>query len=195
MSQKAEFTSAAHERGGLRIAIAALLVALVTLYSVGVISGRIDASSRIDAVHLALILLTALVAVALVHPQMLDRLKRVKLSTLELELLEQVHERQVEQGIQLNDIRMILPLLLPDGERTHLLNLDSGNTRAYRGSHALRAELRRLRSMRLLQMKEGRHVADLKDGSSFDLADFAELTKSGKHWLTRVREIELASTE
>ena len=178
------------ERRSLRITMATLLVLLVLLYSVGVVGGWINAGSRIDAVHLALIVLTGVVAIALVRPQTLERLKRLKLSGFELEMLARVQEKQAEHQDQLDDIRLILPLLLPDDERKHLLNLQTGETRAYRGSHTLRTELRRLRSMRLVQMKPDRHVSELKDGGAFDLADFLELTKIGQRWITRVREIE-----
>ena len=182
--------AAPRERRSLRIAVATLLVAIVLLYSVGVVGGWISAASRIDAVHLALIVLTAVLAIALVRPQTLERLKRVKLSGFELEMLARVQEKQAEHQDQLDDIRLILSLLLPDNERKHLLNLQTGATRAYRGSHELRTELRRLRSMRLLQMKLDRHVSELKDGGTFDLSTFLELTKNGERWITRVREIE-----
>jgi hypothetical protein len=183
------------DRRGPRIALAIFLVILVLLYSLGVVGGWIKASSRIDAVHLALIVLTGVLAVALVRPQALERLKRVKLSGFELEMLARVQERQAEHESQLDDIRLILPLLLPGGERNHLLNLESGNTRRYTGSHSLRSELRRMRSMHLLRMKQGRHVGELKDGGTYDLADFVELTRNGQRWIARVREIESESGE
>ena len=190
MNAESEIPAAPQERPTLRILVAALLVVLVLFYSVGVVGGWIDARSKIDAVHLALIVLTGVLVTALVRPQTLERLKRVKLSGFELEMLARVQERQAEHQDQLDDIRLILPLLLPDTERKHLLNLKDGETQAYRGGHALRTELRRLRSMRLLQMKPGRQVGGLKDNGTFNLADFVELTKSGQRWITRVQEIE-----
>jgi hypothetical protein len=190
MNAESEIPAAPQERPTLRIFVAALLVILVLFYSVGVVGGWIDSRSKIDAVHLALIVLTGVLVTALVRPQTLERLKRVKLSGFELEMLARVQERQAEHQDQLDDIRLILPLLLPDTERKHLLNLKSGETQAYRGGHTLRTELRRLRSMRLLQMKPGRQVGELKDNGTFNLADFVELTKNGQRWITRVQEIE-----
>jgi hypothetical protein len=184
---KPEVAESNQTRRTTRIVIAAILVALVLLYSLGVVRGWI---ARIDAVDLTLIVLTGVLVVALVRPETLDRLKRVKLSGFELEMLAQVREKQAEHDIQLDDIRMILPLLLPGTERKHLTNLETGNTRGYKGSHSLRTELRRVRSMHLLRMKNGRRVGELKDGESLDLADLMELTKTGKRWLTRVRELE-----
>jgi hypothetical protein len=94
-----------------------------------------------------------------------------------LEMLERVKERQAEQEQLIEDINLILPLLLPETEQTHLFNLDQGKAEKYKGSSALRAELRRLRSIGLIRMKEGKHIGDMKNGMEFDLSDFIELTQ------------------
>src|SRR6266404_3418702 len=169
---------------GLRIVIAVLLLAVVLAYSVGVVSGVIADSRKIDAVHFTLIVVTVLVASILVQPELLERFKRFKVSGFELEMLEKVQEKQAEQGSQLEDIRLMLPLLLPETERRHLLALDRGKTGGYRGTNALRAELRRLRTKRY------KPVGDMKDDLVFDLADSVELTSLGKRWVRRIKEIE-----
>jgi len=179
-------------RLGVRIAIAVFLVTLVVAYSVGIISGAIAENRKVDAVHFALIVLTVLVASILVQPEIFERFKRFKFSGFELEMLGKVREKQAEQESQLEDIRLILPLLLPETERKHLFNLDRRKTSGYRGSHSLRAELRRLRSIGLLRMKKDKHVGDMKDGSVCDLEDFVELTPLGERWVRRIREIEKA---
>lgn len=107
---------------GVRITIAVFLVALVVAYSVGIVSGAIAEDRRIDAVHLALIALTVLIASMLVQPEIFERFKRLRLSGFELEMLEKVRGKQAEQESQLEDIRLILPLLLPETERKHLSN-------------------------------------------------------------------------
>jgi hypothetical protein len=175
-----------------QIAIAAVLVVLVLAYSIGIVLGVISADRKIDAVHLALIVVTIFVVAVLVHPEIFDRFKRLKLSGFEVELLEKVREKQAVQENQLEDIRLILPLLLPDTERKHLLNLNRGKTGDYRGGHALRVELRRLRSIGLLEMKGGKHISDLKDGAAFDLADVVKLAPLGERWVARIKEIEEA---
>lgn len=175
---------------GLRIVIAVLLLAVVLAYSVGVVSGVIAESRKIDAVHFTLIVATVLVASILVQPELLERFKRFKLSGFELEMLEKVQEKQAEQDGQLEDIRLMLPLLLPETERRHLLALDRGKTSGYRGTNALRAELRRLRSIGLLRTKRYKPVGDMKDDLVFDLADSVELTSLGKRWVRRIKEIE-----
>jgi hypothetical protein len=179
-------------RAGMRIAIAVLLVTMVVAYSVGIISGEIPENRKIDAVHFALIVLAVVVACILVQPEILERFKRVKLSGFELEMLVKVREKQAVHESQLEDIRLILPLLLPETERQHLFHIDRGRTSGHRGNHALRAELRRLRSIGLLRMKKDKHVGEMKDGVMFDLADFVELTPLGERWVRRIREIEKA---
>jgi hypothetical protein len=191
-------TDTPHERSkarssirlGMRIAIAVLLMTVVVTYSVGIVSGKVPENRKIDAVHFALIVLTAVVASILVQPEILERFKRVKLSGFELEMLEEVREKQVEQASQLKDLRLILPLLLPETERQHLFHLAGGETSGYRGNHALRTELRRLRSIGLLRMKKDKYVGEIKDGAMFDLADVVELTPLGQRWVKRIREIE-----
>jgi hypothetical protein len=177
-------------RLGVRIAIAVFLVALVVAYSVAIVSGAISEGRKIDAVHFALIVLTALIASLLVQPEIFERFKRLKLSGFELEMLERVRAKQAAQESQLDDIRLILPLLLPEIERNYLLNLARGKTSGYRGNHSLRGQLRRLRSIGLLRMKKDREVGDMKDGVEVDLATFVELTPLGEGWVRRIREIE-----
>jgi len=177
-------------RGALRLGLAVLLVLLVLAYSIGIFGGWIKQSERIDAVHFALIVLTGVVALALVRPRTLARLKRFKLSGFELEMLEKVVEKQAVQASQLEDIRLILPLLLPEAERQHLANLQAGATQGYKGNHDLREELIRLRSMHLIRNLKNRHVAELKDGGVWDIGEIVELTPTGEHWIKRFREIE-----
>jgi hypothetical protein len=176
-------------RLGIRIVIAAAVVAVVAAYSAAVLSGWIKGDNRIDGVHFALIVLAIIIVIGLIQPRTFDRLKRVKLSGFELEILERVRDKQAEQDDQLEDIRLMLSLLLPATERDHLFNLESGNT-SYKGNHAVRTELRRLRSMHLLQMKQGKNISELKDEGIWDIGTFVELTPMGRRWIKRVREVE-----
>lgn len=193
MNDKAPTESSENDlapRIGIRILIAAAVVAVVAAYSAAVLSGWIKGSNRIDAVHLALIVLAVIVVIGLIQPRTFDRLKRVKLSGFELEILERVRDKQAEQDDQLEDIRLMLSLLLPATEREHLFNLESGKTSGYKGNHAVRTELRRLRSMHLVQMKQGKNVSELKDDGIWDIGTFVELTPMGRRWIKRVREVE-----
>jgi hypothetical protein len=84
----------------------------------------------------------------------------------------------------------MLPLLLPEGDGQHLLNLAAGWTSEYTGGQSVRSELRRLRSLGLLRMRRDRQVGQMQDGSGFDLADYVELTELGKRWVRKLQEIE-----
>ena len=136
---------------------------------------------------IAVLLIAILIAL---RPDLVERFKGFEMSGFKIEMLERVRERQAEQAIQLQDMSLMLPLLLPVKERKHLLNLAFGTTNGYRGAHSLRAELRRLRSFDLIRMRGDKHVSMMKDGVVFDLQDFIEPTALGKRWTKRIREIE-----
>jgi hypothetical protein len=85
-----------------------------------------------------------------------------------------------------------LPILLPEAERIHLANLASANTKQYKGSHEVRTELRRLRSLKLVKMRSDKPIGDIGDGKMVDLADYVSLTELGQHWVDRIKEIEAA---
>ncbi len=131
-------------------------------------------------------LLYLLVAGALL---LLRQIKTLSFGDVKLEMLEKVKERQAQQEEKLDDLALVLPLLLPDSERKHLVNLAEGKTKNYKGNKSLRDELRRLRSIGLISMKKG-YISDIKDGVSFNLADHVELTSLGKRWVKRIGEIE-----
>jgi hypothetical protein len=87
---------------------------------------------------------------------------------------------------QMEDVKALLPLLIPEAERGHLLNIARGHTKGYEGRGTLRAELRHLRSIGLLRKHTDRHIGDLKSGESHDLAEFVELTDLGRMWASRL---------
>jgi Predicted nucleotide-binding protein containing TIR-like domain len=84
------------------------------------------------------------------------------------------------------EIDLMLPLVLPEPQRKHLINLAKGNTKGYTGRDSLRSELRHLRSMGLVQKLPGRNIGDMKSGMVCDLADYVELTDLGKRWAERL---------
>lgn len=89
----------------------------------------------------------------------------------------------------------MVPLLLPKNEQAHLINLVRRRTAGYRGNHPLRSELRRLRSLGLIRTRSGQQVGYMKDGSSFDLADYVELTDLGERWAATIQQIEILGNE
>ena len=192
---RAETPSATRRGLIVRMTATFFVVTLVGAYSVGVISGIIADGRKIDATHFALIMVAVIIAAVLVQPDLLSRLKVLKLAGVEVEMLEQVKQKQSVQESQLADIRLMLPLLFPEAERKHLFNLARHATSNYEGNHSLRSELRRLRSADLVRMRDGRHVGDIKDGHLVDLEDYVELTPLAERWVRRIREIEEAEEQ
>jgi hypothetical protein len=117
-------------------------------------------------------------------------------------MLERVKEKQQEQdqalreqSDALDDIALVLPLLLPRNERRHLMNLKRGRTDGYKGRGSLRSEIRRLRSMGLLEMLPQRTVGHMETGKAFDLGDYVRLTELGRRWVRRIEQIEEKEAE
>jgi hypothetical protein len=172
-----ESKSEAATRWGLVIlAGLAALGALLRMFSTSAVAVHLDETT----------LLYLSVAGALL---LLRHIKTFSMGQLKFELIEKLRERQDKQEERLADIALILPLLLPDREVKHVRNLWSHTTAGYKGSHALRTELRRLRSIGLLTMKDNRTVAEMKDGADFDLANYVGLTELGRRWAIRIQEI------
>lgn len=174
-------------KGALRVVIATCLGLLILAYTLGVLIGLIPEERRIDTVHLGLIALVALIIVVLLWPEAVGRVKLVEVPGVKVEMLE-LKEKQVEQRLQLEDIKLILPLLLPEPERKHLLNLARNPSTRYKRSHVVQDELRHLRSLGLIKMKPNRTVGQLPD--EFELEDHFDVTERGRRWVARYGEIE-----
>jgi hypothetical protein len=167
-----------------------LLIVLAVVYITSIIAGHLPENRRIDTVTLLIVALITVVVIVLLRPGTFNRLKLLELSGFKLEMLEEVKEQQKKQGSELADIALILPLLLPETERRHLLNLANNTTSDYKGNHSVRSELRRLRSIGLLRMRPNHTISQMNDNRSFDLAEYIELTPLGLRWVNRIHEIE-----
>lgn len=121
---------------------------------------------------------------------LLRQVKAFSLGQLKFEMIEKLVEQQQRQAERLADIALILPLLLPDKEVSHVLNLFARQTEPYHGGSSLREELRRLRSIGLIAKKPTRNIGDLRDGMRFDLGEYVELTELGRRWAVRIQEIQ-----
>lgn len=174
----------------LRSAVAALIIVAVVAYTVAVVAGGISKDRRIDLTHLGVIAIAAIACTVLLVPEIFGRLRSFEMKGVKIELLERVREKQLEQEDQLRDIKLIIPLLLPEAERRHLRNLSAGHTRNYRGSETLRGELRRLRSIGLIRMVGDHYVGHIEDNRDVNLAAFVELTELGKQWGNRLEQLE-----
>ncbi len=179
----------------LRIALACALGLLSLAYMTAIVSGYVPKDRRLDLTSLAIFVAVVIGIALAINPHLLKQVKLLQMSGFKLEMLEQVRERQSEQAIQLQDLALMLPLLLPKGEREYLLKLASGSTHDQQGSHDARTALRRLRTFDLIRMKDGKRIGELKDGMRYDLARFFELTQNGQKWTARIAEIERGSVE
>ena len=168
-----------------RWAIATGLVVVTASYILRVVLMPIPKGSRLDVAEIGLILMTGITACVILQPDLLLRVKNFKLLGLEVEL-ERLREDQRRQKDELDDVRMVLTLLLQEHEIGHLRNLYRGETGGYRGCGPVRSELRKLRDLRLIQMKDGRNISELWDGREMDLRELVEVTSLGRKALERL---------
>ena len=103
---------------------------------------------------------------------------------------EEAKGAAVSAAQRIDDIALMLPLLLPEKDIKLLISLGSGGPAKFRGSHEFRGQLRRLRSMGLIENRTDRKVVDIKDGTEIDLGDYMKLTPLGKRWVSRIQEME-----
>jgi hypothetical protein len=176
-----------------RMIVAVALLTLLVGYTYGVVSGAIEEKRRIDATHLVAIVVVGLFCAVLLSPKLLKRIKTIELQGFKLEL-EKVRERQRRQELEIEDIRLLIPVLLPDPERKHLTELSAGGAELA-GNDRRRSELRKLTSLGLVRRKPGRNIADLKDGQTLSTATLLEITPLGEQWVRRLAELEAQKHE
>lgn len=176
---------------GLSRMAAVILTLLAIAYVGSVVTGRVADHRKIDAVTLTVIVLAGVAAAVLWNPQAFSRLTLFELGSFKLQLAD-VRKQQAEQADQLQSIRLLLPLLLTVREQKHLMNVSNGTTEGYQGNNDVRTELRRLRSLGLIRMRDGKQVGKMSDSLKFDLSDFVRLTSLGSEWVERIQEIAKA---
>jgi hypothetical protein len=170
-----------------RITLAAAIILAVAAYIRAILAGAIPAAAKLGVVELTIILVAGLVVTVLLQPRILDRLSHFKLGSLEIEL-EKLQQAQQVQVNELNDLRFVLTLLLLPSELRHLRSLQKGGAVNAVGSNALRTELRKLRTMKLIRSCGGKRIGEIADQKSWDLAAFVELTDRGRDYLERLGE-------
>jgi hypothetical protein len=178
-----------------RTIVALAIVVAVIAYTTGVVRGTIPRTGRIDAVHLTIIVLALLVVMLSLNPTLIERIRTVEMKGFKIELLERIQERQLRQEDQLQDVKLLIPLLFPEAERKHLSNISRGTTKGYRGGGALRDELRRLRSIGLIRMRNNHAVGELRSDMTVDLSEYVELTDLGQRWVQRLADLEFATVD
>jgi hypothetical protein len=163
---------------------------VMSVYTLGIVSGYVPKERRLDGSALTLIVVGLLGIAVLLRPDFLNRLKALEAFNFRVELSE-VKGKLARQSDEVAGIRMMLPFLLPGNSRIHLTRLARHLTANYNGRRLLQTELRRLRSIGLIRMRgQDRHIGQMTSGTTFDLADFVELTPLGEYWARRIDEIQ-----
>ena len=166
--------------------LSALILLLVAGYTIALITGAIKDVNKIDLADLGLIALATLLVVALVNPGMLQRISIFQVGSIRLEL-SQIAQRQSDQQEALDGVRVVLGMLLPEPEQTHLVNLLNDKV-PYQGGYPMRMELRHLRSLGLIRVRSSRTVEELRSNMHFDLSDYVRLTDLGQKSAQLIKE-------
>jgi hypothetical protein len=172
--------------GVLRGTVAVVVLLTTCAYIAAILLGKIP---RLTPADISVIALAAGVASILLRPQLLDKLTHLKVAGLELDWLQKLQEGQKKQQDELDDVRFVLTLLLQPSELKHLRNLEKGATQ-YQGNEAVCNELRKLRTLGLIQNRKGRAIGEIAGKRTLDLNDFVELTERGRHYLERLGEYD-----
>lgn len=174
--------------------LAAVTCLLAAAYTVSVVLGIIPKDQKIDAANLIVLALAGFCAILLVNPEALERLRHFKVAGFEFDL-EKIRQKQEQQQGQLEAISLLLPLVLREEEGKHLHNLAQAKTTGYVGNHDMRTELRRLKTMGLIEKLPGRFVGEMKDGMQADLAQYVRLTSFGRRMVGQLEEMEKAKAD
>lgn len=194
-------TKAQHTEGSRKTArttnwvryVGAGFIGLVTLgYLCAIVLGLIDSDRRLDTTSLILAVIGMAVITLLVNPHAFSGVRSLAWGSFKVQL-DQIRQQQDYQQYQVDSISAVLAMLITDSEQAHLLKLAQRTDYSRTGDHDLRTELRRLRGMRLLEMKQGKTVAELADGVVADLKEYVRLTDLGErivHELERIAREE-----
>lgn len=183
-----------NSRNWLRYLLALLITLAVSGYVGAILVGLVTVERRLDANSLFLIILAAGIVFLIVNPTAIEGLTSITFGSFKAEFA-QLRLKQEDQERQVASMSAVLALLLTEEEQAQLLDLRRGKTAARQGSHDLRTLLRKLRGMRLLQMKtvggNSLTVAAMEDGKIVDLSDFLTLTGLGTRIADELQRIEL----
>ena len=179
--------------------IALLLLGAYITYIILILMGKISASRQVTITNLVVIVVVLVIIAILIRPQVLSNVQEFGVGSLNVKMreqLKQIQDTQQDQGRNLEEIHFILKTLVTTSEMSHLRKLASGRATNYKRSAALVTELRRLRDVGLIEIKEKedgsnkkQRIGDLPD-DRFALADYVEITPRGNEYIQRIRELE-----
>ena len=157
----------------------------IACYSIAIVVGWLPLEHRLSISDLAVIVVGLLAVGLAVWPQLLERVQLLEFANVKIELRD-LRNNQNLQKAELDDLRLALSMLVTDSERKHLQNLEAGKASNYKSNSWLLTELRRLRSLGLIDSK--RYFSDIPSSGAFNLAEYAEVTPKGKDYLRRMKE-------
>jgi len=171
----------------IRVLCALIVMLAASVYVLFIVLGKFQERQKLTASDVGVIVIAVFVAGVLLQPEFFRRLTHVKVGNVELEL-EKLQQDQQLQRHELDDVRFVLTLLLQQTEVQHLKNLENKKTQGYQGNNNLCNELRKLRTLGLIQSRKDRTIGELRDRSKFDLNDYVQLTVRGSQYLDRLGE-------
>lgn len=178
----------------LQKTFAATVALAAVSYLFLVTTGEIKPTNRLSAAEVGLLVVAALSIGVALRPDLVDRVQKLDFAGLKFELGEvkreqvEVQRQQQQQAAILEDVRLALRLLIGNNEQAHLINLHRHTTSEYRVKGGLRDEIRRLRAMKLIRMCNDKHVGGMPEKTTFDLADYVQLTEDGAKFAARLAE-------
>jgi hypothetical protein len=181
------------KRVAIHYVAAGMIVIAVLAYILALVLGKLPEKAHIDFAAIVLMMVGAASVALLFSPratliEVLTRVRAFQFSSLKVEL-QAIHARQDEQGSKLELLELLAPLVLSGPEQKHLLNLHRRRGAEYRGSQAVRSELRRLRYLKLIT-NPTKTIGSAEDGSPFNLAELVKLTPLGTKWAQQLEDME-----
>jgi predicted nucleotide-binding protein len=110
--------------------------------------------------------------------------------------LQQVTQEQQRQAGEINVVKLMLTLVLPEYERQHLVGLANPDkefmVEIHRDSAAIfKAELQHLLSLQLVEIVEGTHLDELfRNEGKRDLKEFLKIKDRGKEYLEVYQKLQ-----
>jgi hypothetical protein len=177
-----------------RYLLAFLIALAVGTYLYGILGGSITVDRRLDTTSIVLIIVAAGLVFLIIDPSAIEGLTSITFGSFKAEFAQLRRQQEVQQR-QVDSMSAVLALLLTDEEQAQLLRLRRGQTPQHRGSHELRTLLRKLRGMRLLQMKTDQAgkimtISAMEDEKVVDLSEFLTLTDLGTRIAAELERIE-----
>jgi hypothetical protein len=130
-----------HQRTWLQKIIAAAIMVAVVVYLSLVVTGTIQRDNRLGVAEFGAIVVAAAVVGMLLRPDIVDRLQKIDIAGIKLDLGE-VKERQIEvqksqqeQRRVLEDLRFAMRILITQPERDHLQNASASHDELHVKGH------------------------------------------------------------